>query len=511
MTGSWLTTADHKRIGRMYIVAALGFMLVGGLVGGVLRDSLDLSDASYLRLFDLHSTGTAVLVLGPLWLGLGTYLVPLQIGAARLAFPRLQAFAFWSYLLGGLLHLASYTGAGPRLAGLSFSEFTLSGAGDKAHTDLWVATLAVVTVASILAAANLFATILLLRTEGLTLTRLPMFSWANLVSTAGTLLAGPVFLAGLLLLFLDQHFGGHEFFAAGTVGTQVVWQHMLWLYGRPDVYLLLVPGLGAASDMVARAANRPLENQDAARTAIAAFGFLGFAAWAAGTKVAGAIVLPTYSPLTAAVALPLGLLVLLWLDTLRRAGRPKADASLIYVVGFVLAIGAGVVAAIVAAAKPVDGTAWADGQVHLVVFGASLLLAVGALHHWAPKLYGRSLGGASVAFAQFLLLFGGSVLYALGAYLAGWDHYMAGDNLSGDARGRVMAAAALLLVLGVFGVAAAVVTRTFAPPASAPASDDGITLEWAAASPPPPHNFDTIPEVRSAAPLADLQTAEASA
>src|SRR5438105_15766291 len=283
MTGSWLTTADHKRIGRMYIVAALGFLAIGGAVGAVAGFESSLSHASYLRIFDLRSTATAVLVLGPLWVGLATYIVPLQIGAARLAFPRLQAFALWSYVLGGIAHLGSYLGAGPRITGIGFSRLWLTGGGDKAHTDLWITTLIVVTAAAVLAAANLLATVLMSRTEDLTLARLPMFSWATLVSSTGTVLAAPVFMAGVLLLFLDHLFGGQSFFAPGTVGTQVIWQHMLWLSGRPDVYLLLVPGLGAASDMIATAAGRPLANTDAARAAIAGVGFLGFGAWAAGT------------------------------------------------------------------------------------------------------------------------------------------------------------------------------------------------------------------------------------
>ena len=332
----------------MYIVTALGFMLVGGLLGGVLRDTRPLRRQLSPAL-DLHSTGTACSCSVPCGVGLGTYLAPPDRRRPA-GLPRLPAFAFWSYLLGGLLTWPATRAPGPGWPA-SASVIHAHRRGDKAHTDLWVASLAVVTMRGILAAANLFATVLFLRTDGLTLGRLPMFSWANLVSTAGTLLAAPVFLAGLLLLFLDQHFGGHEFFAAGTVGTQVVWQHMLWLYGRPDVYLLLVPGLGAASDMVASAANRPSENQDAARTAIAAFGFLGFAAWRRAPRWRA----PSCSPPTRRSprpsALPLGVLVLVWLDTLRRAGRPKADASLIYVVGFIVLIGAGVVAAIAAAAQ----------------------------------------------------------------------------------------------------------------------------------------------------------------
>ncbi|HZN15937.1 MAG TPA: cbb3-type cytochrome c oxidase subunit I [Acidimicrobiales bacterium] len=508
MTGTWLTTADHKRIGRMYIVVALAFLVVGGVAGALLRAQSDLSQLSYLRLSDLRASGTATLVLAPLWVGLATYLVPLQIGASRLAFPRLQSFAFWSYALGGVVHLLSETGAGPRVVGVSLRQFMLNGAGDKGHTDLWVASLIVVTIAAIAAAANLVATVLLYRTDGMTLGRLPMFSWATLVSSTGTLLAAPVFLAGLVLLFIDQHFGGHEFFAAGTVGTQVIWQHMLWLYGRPDVYLLVVPGLGAASDIVAHAADRPLANLNAARTAIAAVGFLAFGAWAAGTKVASSIVLPTYSGLTAAVVIPLAVLVLVWLDTLRRAGRPRPDVSASFVVAFILALAAAGLAAGVAAIKPVDGSAWSAGQLDLVAIAAPLLLAVGALHYWGAKLFGRPIGAAAGS-AQLLLLFGGSAVMALGSYLAGWDG-QAGEVAASDGFSRIAEGGAVLVLLGILATAASVMARAARVTAS-DAAEAGLTLEWATTSPPPAHNFDAIPEVRSSTPLGDLRAVEASA
>jgi heme/copper-type cytochrome/quinol oxidase subunit 1 len=512
MTGTWLTTADHKRLGRMYVVAALAFGLVAAGAGVLANAQLDVVPSLFLRFHELHSTGLAVLVLGPLWVGLATYLVPLQIGAARLAFPRLQAFTFWTYVFGGIVHLASYTGEGPRIGGISFSRLILNGGGDKAHTDLWIATLIVLAVATVLANANLLATVLLARTEGMTLRRIPMFSWATLVSSAGTVLATPVFIAGLVLLFLDQHYGGREFFAGGTVGTQVVWQHTLWLFGRPDIYLLVVPGLGAASDIVASAAGRPLANTDAGRAMIAAAGFLGFTAWAAGTKVAGAVVVPTYSPITAAVVLPVGALILLWLDTLRRAGRPKADPGLLFVAAFAVSVAGAVAAAVAAAAKSVPGTAWAGGEVQLAFFGASLLLGVGALHHWSAKLFGRTLGQGAAGF-HALLLFGGSAVAAIGAYAAGWKGALAAVNTQDSTSVQIAGLGVALLALGLLTVLASVASRA-ARPATATAdadADGGLTLEWATTSPPPPYNFDTIPEVRSDVPLADLRAAEASA
>lgn len=510
VAGTWVNTADHKRIGRMYIVAALVFLVVGGVVGGVLNAQSSATSAAHFRLSDLHSTVTAVLALAPLWVGIATYVVPLQIGAARLAFPRLQLFAFWAYVLGGILHLASYLGDGPRVVGLSVSHLMVV-TGAKGNTDLWITSLIVVAIAGVLAAVNLVATVLLLRTDGLTLGRTPFFSWATLVSGTGTLVATPVFIAGLLLLFLDQHFGGAPFFGAGTVGTQVIWQHTLWLSGRPDLYLLLVPGLGAASDMIVSAAGRPLPDDNAARGLIAAVAVLSFGAWGAGTKVASALVLPTYSIATAAVAIPVGALVLLWLDTLRRAGRPRAGVELAFVGGAVVSLAGAGLAAVVAGIKNVDGSAWSTGQLHLVAFVPPLLLAVGALHYWSPKLFGRALGAAAGG-GQALLILGGSAIFALGEYIAGYKHADRFQTMNGWTSLAIAEVGGVIVGLGVLAVLASVAARSRVS-APAPASDDdgrGMTLEWAAPSPPPAYNFDTIPEVRSSTPLADLRAAEAA-
>ena len=282
---------------------------------------------------------------------------------------------------------------------------------------------------------------------------------------------------------------------------------MLWLYGRPDVYLLIVPGLGAASDIVATAARRPLANLDAARTAIAGVGFFGFAAWAAGTKVSDAIVLPTYSPLTAAVVLPLGLLVLVWLDTLRRAGRPRGDISLLFVVGFILALAGGAAgggdrrgqAGRRRPGRPARSTWWS--------FAASLLLAVGALHHWAPKLWGRSLGAAAGALhwpccSVARDLRAGRLPRRLPAPHGRRESHRRARGPKSWARAAPCSCSAPC------GRGRRVAAHTAYGERRRDA--DGLTLEWATTSPPPPHNFDTMPEVRSAAPLADVRAAEAS-
>jgi cytochrome c oxidase subunit I len=289
------------------------------------------------------------------------------------------------------------------------------------------------------------------RADGMPFSRLPMFSTATFATGVVTLLSTPVFLAGLAVLYIDQHFGG-TFFGADNPAGQDVWQHTLWLFGRPEVYLLLLPGLGAACDVVAAHARKPLLGDAAARAGIGVFAALSLTAWAAGTKVAEAVVLPTYSVATALVALPIGLLALLWLGTLAK-GSPRFHVSLAFVAGFLGLAAFGAVNAVVAAVAEVDGgTAWTVAHVHMAAFGAPTLLAVGALYHWAPKLWGRDLS-AGLGGLVFLALFGGFFLNGLGTYLLGYDGAPAHITDYTDSTqlnySRLAAASGVLVLVGV--------------------------------------------------------------
>lgn len=510
-------TADHKMLGLLFLGGAFVFLVVGGIIGMVLRAELvdqgvSIVGGNYNRLFSLHATVSALLFLPPAWIGLATYVVPLQIGAGRLALPRLHAFATWLFLLGGGLLIAAYVIGPPVGLGIANAVPMAASAGGSNHANvLAIVAMGLVAVSMILASVDLAVTVLKLRTPGLTLLRLPMFSWGTLVSSLVTIFATPVFLGGLVLLYIDQRFGG-SFFHPDNVGGQVVWQHTLWLFGRPEIYLLALPGLGAACDIVATHARRPLLSLDAARTAIALFGVLSFGAWAAGTKVADAIVLPTYSPLTALIVIPLGLLTLVWLGTLAK-GHPTLHPSLMFVIGAVLLFAVGALHTLVAAASGVDGRAWTTGQLHTVAFGAPTLLLAGAVYHWAPKLFGRELS-ASVGRLAFLGIFGGFFLLGLGSYLLGYDGAPAHVkdfefSTSATTYSLLAAVGGVLLLLGVLGMLGDVISATLGRHSASGPDDpyEGFTLEWATASPPPPAGFDSVPEVRSAHPLLDLRAA----
>jgi len=516
---SIFSTSDHKRLGLAFLFGALGFLAVGTIVGMVMRAELTQEGVSlvgddYRRLFGLHATVSAMLFLSPAWIGVATHVVPLQIGAGRLAFPRLHAFALWLFVLGGATTVVAYLIEPPEGFGLSSATpMVAPPGGANEATGLFVAGLAVVAVAMVLAAVDLVVTILKLRPPGLTLRRMPMFSWATLVTSLVTLLATPVFLAGLMLLYLDQRFGG-TLFSPDDAGGQAIWQHTLWIFGRPEIYLLALPGLGAACDIVATHARKPLISRDAARAGLTLFALLSFGAWAAGRGVADSLVLPTYSPLTALVVAPVGLLVLVWLGTLVRA-RLNPHVSLLFVGGFVLLCGFGALQAIIAGLVGVAGNAWTVGHLHTVAFGAPTLLLVASLYHWAPKLFGRPLS-AGLGRLVFLGLFGGFLLMGLGSYLLGYDGAPAGVKdfaftENGSTFGALAAVGGALLAVGILALLLDVV-RTAADVRPSDTPDDpygGMTLEWATSSPPPPQSFDGVPEVRSAEPLFDLAAADA--
>lgn len=514
----WFATADHKRLGLLYLGGSLLFLLVGGILGMVLRaellsEGVGVAGGEYGRLFSMHVTVSTMLFLAPAWVGVASYVVPLQIGSGRLAFPRLHAFSFWLFVLGGGLLLTSYVVGPAKGLGLVSSLPTPAGTGSgDTDTSLMIVSLALVAVAALMAAADLAVTVLKLRTPGLTLRRLPMFSWAILVSSLVSLLAIPVFLGGLVLFYLDQRFSG-TFFASANIGARSIWRHTLWLYGRPDLYLLLLPGLGAACDVVATHARRPLISLAAARAAIVAFAFLSLGSWASGSGVGDAIVSPTYSPLTSLVVVPVGVLVLLWLGTMA-AGRRHLHTALLFVAGFVLLVAFGALNAVIAAAAKVEGTAWTTGHLHVVAFGAPTLLLLGAIAHWAPKMFGRELG-AGPARIGFLGVFGGFFLMGLGSYLSGYDgapSRVRDFDFTSDAStfSTLSALGAVVLLVGLLGFLAEMIRAARSTGAQGPADPyEGLTLEWATSSPPPAHSFDSVPEVRSAHPLLDLRMAEA--
>lgn len=520
-TETWLDTTDHKRIGLLFVYASLLFVVAGGVLGLIVglqqaSPGTGLSADTWSRLYGLHTQMTVLLFLTALWIGLAAYVVPLQIGAGRVAVPRVLATGFWLYLAGGGLFVASYLVGPVNGAGIvSPGPLAPVTGGANTATNLWIVSLAVISLGFLLAATSLFTTVAALRTDGMTLLRVPAFSWATMVVSLVTFVATPVFLGGLFLLGIDQRFGG-SFFSAATPGHLGIWLHSVWLYGRPDVYLLTLLALGAATDIVTTHARRPLLNHPTVLVALALLGAMSLTSLASGESVGRAVIVPTYSVATGLVVIPIGLTVLSWLGTVA-LGRPRFHGSLTFVVGAILlwALGAGnVIAAAIAGVKGFDGnSAWVVGNSHAAVFGPPTLIGVGAVYHWAPKVWGRRLN-AGIGALAWLTLFSGFAAAGVGYYLLGYDGVALRQMVDLPSSDRSLywlsEAGGALIVVGLLLVILDILVSVAFSRGKAAGDDpyEGLTLEWATTSPPPQWGFDTVPEVRSEAPLQYLRQSD---
>lgn len=496
-TPTLLDDTDHKRVGRLFVYVGLLFLAAGGLAGMLMRAELAepgqgfLAD-EYTRSFSLHVTVLAALALPALWTGLATHLVPLQIGANRLAFPRLQACALWMHLLGGGLVLVSHLMDGFTLVGPSFAEpVGMVGAASTAD-QLWITGGGVVALAALASAVNLLVTLVTLRSPAVRLGRLPLFSWAILATSAVSLVSIPVHLGGLVLLYVDRHFGGELFQA---IGGDDIWRHTMWLFGRPEILLLTVPGLGVAAAVAVAHGRRRLLGEPAVRGGLVAVSVLSVGIWAAGTSAAASLTAPTYSAITALTALIPFALVPAFAATVA-LGRPRLHPSLGFVLGAVALHGLALLNAAIAALVGVTGSAWSTGYQHAGFLLPPVLLAGAAIWHWAPKIWGRRLSPAAGWMAA-LGLMGGGVLQAGASFLAGYQGEASRSIDGGNvALSRLAGLGAALTILAFAILALEVGRAALADPDRDLADDawgDGDGLEWTVASPPPRRNFESLP------------------
>ena len=521
--GAWLGGTDHKAVGTFCLVLAFVFLLTGGVLAVLLRTQLAqpnldvLARKPYLQLLTYHGTFSFFLFLLPAWIGLGFALVPLQLGAPRLALPRLAALTVWLYVAAaGFLVATAFAQKGAPANGWSMDyPVPIHGVSGRG-VDLWIMGVGFAAVATVLGAVNLLTTILRMRAPGLTLGRMPMFSWSLLVSSAIFLLATPVLLAGLVVLYADHHLGAHVL-RPNLGGDPLIWRTLFEFFAYPAMWATVLAALGVVSEIVPVFANTGILNRRTVIFALSTAGTLAMFGW--GSELAGNPAIPQvlFTVTSILILGPVAFVLLTWLGTIALTRRPPSlKAPMLQAVGIVISLALALPAMFImeALARGHAGhqSQWWVGAWHQLLVGVATFGILAALYYWAPKLWGRHLNPA-VGGLQMLAVLGGVLLAFVPLLVVGAQGMQRRvTTYSADSWG----AANLVSTIGAYLLAAGIglfilnVLVSVALKRGKVATDDpweADTLEWATTSPPPAHNFDSLPEIRSSRPLHDLREA----
>jgi cytochrome c oxidase subunit 1 len=511
----WLTTVDHKKIGLLYIFTSFAIFLAGGVLALLVRAELaepglqTMGENTYNQVFTMHGTLMIFLFAAQVSTGLANYLVPLQIGAADVAFPRANAMSYWLYLFGSLIVLSSFfVAGGPAAAAWTayppLSTQYLQGTG----MDLWIIGLAVVGIAGILGAVNLVTTIFRMRVPGMTMFRTPLFTWGVLVNQLLILFAFPPLTAALALLFLDRNFGA-VFFDASAGGDQLLFQHVFWFFGHPEVYIIILPIFGVISEVIPVFSRKPLFGYRAMVFAFFGIAALSFGVWAHHMFATGAVYLPYFSIMSLLIAVPTGIKVFNWIGTMWR-GAITFSTAMLMALGFILVFVVGGITGVFLASPPIDfavnDTYYVVAHFHYIMVGGLLYGMFAAFYFWFPKFTGRLLSERLGRWHFWTFLVGFNLTFFV-QFLVGLDGM---PRRIADYSVQEWTSANRASTLGAFLTGISVLIFLWNVLVSIrrgrPAGDDpweGNSLEWVTSSPPPHHNFHQIPPIRSERPAFD--------
>jgi cytochrome c oxidase subunit 1 len=515
---SWITTTDHKRIGILYLTTSLLYFFVAGALALVIRtqlarpDNTLVSPHAYAQLFTLHGTAMIFLFVAPFALGLANFLIPLQIGAPDMAFPRLNATSYWLFLFGGLVVFSgAATNEGAAAAGwTSYVPLSAIRVSTGLGQDLWIVGVFLVSVATILTAINFVTTVFIYRAPGMTMWRIPIFTWEMVATSLLIFMAFPTLAADLLLLFVDRRLGGHVFDPAAG-GNVVLWQHLFWFFGHPEVYVMILPYFGVISEIIPVFSRKPIFGYTGLVLAAFAIAGLSMGVWAHHMFTTGAVNNPFFSFLSFLIAVPTGVKFFNWIATMWR-GSISFQTPMLFAIGFLVNFLLGGVTGVMVASPAIDYMAhdsyFVVAHFHYVLGGGSLFAIFAALFFWWPKMFGVKLDEALGRWCFWLLFIGFNVTF-LPMHLMGLEG-MPRRVFTYANTGR-LPELNLIATCGAYvmflGTAVFVWNVVLSTARRRPVGDDpwhANSLEWATSSPPPEHNFDKIPPIRSERPVWDL-------
>ena len=513
----WMTSTDHKVIGISYTVTSLTMMIIGGAFAEIIRAQLVsptstlVSFAQYNELFTMHGSVMIYLFVGPFaFAGLANYLVPLQIGAPDMAFPRLNLLSYWLYLSGSLVMLSGFltSGGAANFGWVGYAPLSNVTASPGSGADLWIVALMLTGFSAIFSGVNLVATIFYLRAPGMTLFRMPIFTWNMLITGILILLAFPILTGGLVMLYCDRHFGTHIFTVSGG-GVPLLWQHIFWFWGHPEVYILALPMFGMVTEVFAVFSKKPIFGYRGMVFATISIGALSLGVWAHHMFTTGAVLLPFFSAMSLLIAVPTGIKMFNWIGTMW-GGKVTYSTSMLMAMGFLFTFLVGGITGIYLASPPIDffthDTYFVVAHFHSVVM-ALVLGAMSAIFLWFPKMSGIMLNERLGKF-QFWFLFIGTQVFTFPMYLVGlkgMPRRMAvyPNNPSWQSLNQWASVGALLIGISMVFF---IVNALYSFKKRVPAGDnpwDAQTLEWYTSSPPPAHNFVSLPPIHSERPTWD--------
>jgi cytochrome c oxidase subunit I len=514
---SWISTVDHKRIGILYLITTFAFFLIGGAFALVLRLQLEhsnntlISAESYDRIMTMHGTTMIFLFVVPVMAGFGNYLVPLQIGARDMAFPRLNALSFWLLLFGGIVMYSGFVWGGVADAGwTSYPPLSVQSPGHG--QDLWIVGIHLLGISSLIGAINCICTIHNMRAPGMRLSRLPLFTWAIDVYSVMIIAAGPVLAGALTMLLLDRNYGTH-FYDPAHNGNVLLYQHLFWFYSHPVVYVMALPGFGMISEILPVFSRKPLFGYRALVYSVVAIAFLGFLVWGHHMYAVGfSEPLQIWFMLASmSIAVPTGVKIFNWIGTMWM-GQLRFEPPMLFAVGFIGLFMIGGLSGILIAIYPWDqyvtDTYFIVAHFHYVLGSVPVFAVLGGLHYWFPKMTGRMLDRGLGIWSFWLIFVGFNLtffpMHAMG--LSGMRRRIATYGDSGwNTYNQLATLGSLILAVGVLVVLWNVLSSLRGGRLAGPDPWGANSLEWYTSSPPPPHNFDDLPPIHSERPLYDLR------